>query len=99
MREYSFLGDRETCRLLKSKVPIVKWCTTVSRESVEPHPDMSKLREELKFDYGKFDYVINDGKPVLLDANKTTGFTRGNRRPQDDEALHYLASGIHHYFR
>jgi len=98
MREYSFFGDKESGRLLKSRLPIVKWSTIVSREPVEPHPEMSRLRGELKFDYGKFDYVIHNGKPVLLDANKTTGFTRGNRSPQDDKALRYLASGIHYYF-
>jgi hypothetical protein len=28
-------------------------------------------RERMGFDYGKFDFVVNDGKAVLFDANRT----------------------------
>ena len=30
-------------------------------------------RRDLGFDYGKFDYVIHEGRAILLDANSTPG--------------------------
>jgi hypothetical protein len=56
-----------------------------------------QARKRLNFDYGKFDYVVHDGQPVLLDANKTTGADRictqelNARRRQ-------RADGIYSYF-
>jgi hypothetical protein len=32
---------------------------------------LRQIRRELKFDFGKFDYTIVDGQPVLFDANRT----------------------------
>jgi hypothetical protein len=49
-------------------------------------------RERLGFDFGKFDFVIHDGRPILLDANKTPS------TPADSPAVAplyaYLAEGI-----
>jgi len=33
-------------------------------------------RRKLGFDYGKFDFVVHEGRAVLLDANKTPGRAR-----------------------
>ena len=33
--------------------------------------ELRQIRRELKFDYGKFDYTMVDGRPVLFDANRT----------------------------
>ena len=48
---------------------------------------------ELAFDYGKFDYVLHDGRVVLLDINKTPGESRVIR-PAVMARLRHLASGI-----
>jgi hypothetical protein len=32
---------------------------------------MRQRRRELGFDFGKLDFVLRDGKAVLLDANRT----------------------------
>lgn len=70
-----FLGDQISCGRLKAKNPIVKDDTLIDLErNVEPHPDILALRKKLKFDYGKFDYVIHQGDAILLDANKTVGW-------------------------
>lgn len=72
-----FLGDKMKCSLVKSKHPIVNSeSAEVIEYDVQPDPDILDLREKLGFDYGKFDYVINNGKAVLLDANKTVGNAR-----------------------
>ena len=73
VRHYEFLGDCATCTRLAALDPIVKDQTVVRIEDVEPHPEIVQARESLNFDYGKFDYVVHNGRAVLLDANKTTG--------------------------
>jgi hypothetical protein len=73
VRHYEFLGDRSTCTRLAAMDPIVKDQTVIRVEEVDPHPEIVQARKRLNFDYGKFDYVVYNGRPVLLDANKTTG--------------------------
>jgi len=76
LRSFSFLGNHGICTLRKSRHPIVNLSTTIHREVVDVHPEIMKLTQALGFEYGKFDYVIHDGVPVLLDANKTPGAAR-----------------------
>ncbi len=37
----------------------------------DPPPELEEFREVNGFDFGKFDYVEHDGRPILLDINKT----------------------------
>ena len=97
VRNYEFLGDCVTCTRLASTDPIVKDQTVARVEEIEPHPEIVEARRRLKFDYGKFDYVIHDGKPILLDANKTTGADR-IRTPQLNARRRHRANGIYSYF-
>ncbi len=95
LRSFSFLGSSGVCTLRKAKHPIVNLPSTVHREVVEVHPEILQLKRSLGFDYGKFDYVIHEGVPVLLDANKTPGSGR--------DASYFAicaqwARGIHSYF-
>jgi hypothetical protein len=98
VRYYQFLGDRATCERVSSHQPIVKDSSTVKRERVDVHPEIERLRQELNFDYGKFDYVMHEGHPVLLDINKTTGSVK--KVTPDIEAMRrHRAAGIYSYFR
>lgn len=98
VRYYQFLGNRHTCERLSSPQPVVKDYSRVKRERVDVHPEIERLRHELNFDYGKFDYVIYEGQPVLLDINKTTGAAK--KVTSDIEALRrHRAEGIYSYFR
>jgi hypothetical protein len=65
---------------------------------VEPHPEIVQARESLNFDYGKFDYVVHNGRAVLLDANKTTGADRVSSRELNARRRH-RANGIYSYLR
>jgi len=73
LRIYHFLGNRGVCILWKSGNPVVNSSTVIKRQKVEVHPEIVSLTKSMGFDYGKFDYVMHDDKPVLLDANKTPG--------------------------
>jgi hypothetical protein len=93
-RVYHFLGDRSVCILRKSKHPIINASNAVSRTQIDVHPDIVALARKLKFDYGKFDYVLHDGEPLLLDANKTPGAVN---TPAFSEMCREWAKGIRSY--
>jgi hypothetical protein len=97
VRTYQFLGDRWTCARLSSPEPIVNDHTETRSEPVEPHPDIARLRHTLGFDYGKFDYVMHAGEPVLLDANKTTNVS-AVVTPELEAMRRHRAMGLYSYF-
>jgi hypothetical protein len=97
VRHYEFLGDCATCTRLAASDPIVKDQTVVRIEEVDVHPEIVEAQNRLNFDYGKFDYVVHNGRPVLLDANKTTGADRVSSRQLDARRRH-RANGIYSYF-
>ena len=75
LRTWVFLGDRETNSLSYSREPVVKAANIVRREVVSEVPEeLRKTRREMGFDFGKFDYAIEDGKVVLYDVNRTPSF-------------------------
>ena len=73
MHQWYFLGDRDCVSTFLASTPVVKLSTVVERLPLhtEVPDEMRRRRTALKFDYGKFDYVVADGKPILLDANRT----------------------------
>jgi hypothetical protein len=75
-RFWVFCGDRERCTRYVSPQSLVKGDDTIRSEPVPVPHELRALRRQLGFDYGKFDFVVHDGKAVLLDANKTPGRAR-----------------------
>ena len=71
---YLFFGDCHECFRLGSPKPVVKGKSIISREQIKPHPEIIKLRKQFNLDFGKLDYCMNQGKPVLLDVNKIVGY-------------------------
>ncbi len=71
LRVWTFLGDRERCTRYVGREPIVKAADFVSRVPCEVPDVIRAERKRLGFDYGKFDFVVHDGRAVLLDANST----------------------------
>ncbi|MDX8452765.1 hypothetical protein RFM98_08355 [Mesorhizobium sp. VK9D] len=75
-RFWLFCGERERCTRHVSPQNLVKGEDTIRREPVPVPDELRALRRELGFDYGKFDFVMHEGRAVLLDANKTPGRVR-----------------------
>jgi hypothetical protein len=101
-RVYQFLGNSWICLRIGSRCPIVKAKNSVSVERVEPHPIVDEWRKKLDMDYGKFDYVMVDGQPVLFDANKTIGASSSGMNElisseQVESNRRTLAEGIYAY--
>jgi hypothetical protein len=74
LRSYVFFGARGYNYLKKSPHPIVKAARVVHREPAPVPDSILETRKRLGFDYGKFDYVIREGRAVLLDTNQTPTF-------------------------
>jgi len=97
LRTWVFLGDRETNSLSYSPSPIIKGANVVRREAVDEVPaELRKIRAEMGFDYGKFDYGIVDGRVVLYDANRTPTLGRF-KREEILPRLEFLAEGIRYF--
>lgn len=73
LREYVFLGDLHYENIERSAGEIIIEDEHVSCLPFTPHPRLLELRQALNLDYGKIDYVMNDGVPFVFDANKTLG--------------------------
>jgi hypothetical protein len=71
MRTWVFLGAAERCNRFLSKKAIVKGSNVIAKEPCTVPDEIRWARTRLGFDYGKFDFVIHQGKPILLDANRT----------------------------
>ncbi|WP_460273539.1 hypothetical protein [Celeribacter sp. ULVN23_4] len=82
LRGWLFFGSASYGYRLIATDPLVKVRTMVRYEYLdEVPPELERLRKEMNFDFGKFDYVMHDGRAVLLDANKTPSFA-GDRRSE-----------------
>lgn len=73
LREYIFLADVHFESLERSASEIITDDEHISCRQFDPHPRLLNLRRLLKLDYGKIDYVMEDGIPFIFDANKTLG--------------------------
>ena len=73
IRTWVFMGSRERCTYQLATDPIVKADKVIRYEACEVPEELRAMREKLNFDFGKFDFVMHDGKPILLDTNRTPG--------------------------
>ncbi len=73
LRMCILFGDYKSCRRFSSTSPLVKATSSNQIVQIKPHPITETWRKKFKLDYGKLDYVIHQGQPVLIDVNKTIG--------------------------
>ncbi len=103
IRTWVFLGDRERCTRYVGSHPIVKAGNVVAREPAPVPDEIRRERQRLGFDYGKFDFVVCDGQPILFDANRTPSAPPAAGTPEAAEALTAstvdLARGIDAWLR
>ena len=92
VRAWVFCGDRERCTRYRGTHPIVKSATIIAHEPAPVPEELRAERERLGFDYGKFDFVVRDGRAILLDANRTPSAPPPN--PEIDASNARLAGGL-----
>lgn len=97
LRQWIFLGRQEISFVSLSRHPVVKANRIVAREPLDEIPEaLRERRRRLGFDFGKFDYAVVNGQPVLYDANRTP-VGRAERVASD--AIVRLAGGIETWLR
>lgn len=94
-RHWLFLGSGEITRRTVSPDPMVKFRGVMERTSDAVPAELRRIREEMGFDYGKFDYGIVDGEVALYDVNRTPGAATDPHL--HDETVDALAPGIRNY--
>lgn len=95
LRTWLFFGPREYGVRMFSRNPVVKAGGITRYEYIDDFPDsLRKVRDELKVDFGKFDYVMVNGEAVLLDVNKTPSMTMANPSSGHSPNMLKLASGL-----
>lgn len=72
-RAWGFCGAAERSTRILSDQPIVKNANATGMVFCEVPEALRARRAQLGIDYGKIDYVMHDGEPVILDVNKTPG--------------------------
>lgn len=83
LRGWQFFGDAGYGYRLWATDPFVKTATMVRYDyDEEPPPAIRARRAELRFDFGKFDYVMRDGEAVLFDTNKTPALSGTQETPR-----------------
>ena len=97
VRAWVFFGDRERCTRYRGTHPIVKSATIVAHEPAPVPDELRAERERLGFDYGKFDFVVRDGRAILLDANRTPSAPPPT--PEMEASNAWLAGGIESLLR
>ncbi len=75
-RTWVFMGSHERCTRFVTPKLIGKAADALRFEPIEVPKELRAERERLGFDFGKFDWVMHDGAPILLDANRTPGTAR-----------------------
>lgn len=93
MNAWVFMGPRERCTRLVTPTAIGKATDVIRYEPVQVPDALRAERERLGFDYGKFDFVMHDGEPVLLDANRTPG-TAVSIQEHTKKGARNLAEGL-----
>jgi hypothetical protein len=98
LRQHTFFGRAEVNTLAFSHDPIVKSGTIVKREILPEAPaEIREMRKALGFDFGKFDYVLHNGRVVLFDTNRTPTYNPANRAGSVKALISCLANGIHDF--
>ena len=92
MRAWVFCGDRERCTRYRGTHPIVKAGNIVVHEPAPVPDELRAERERLGFDYGKFDFVVREGRAILFDANRTPSAPPPS--PAIESSNAHLAGGL-----
>jgi hypothetical protein len=91
-RHWIFFGAQEVTRRSRSRQPIVKFDGVIERTRDSVPAELRAIRQQLGFDYGKFDYGIVNGRVVLYDVNRTPGAVADARAHA--ETVECLSEGL-----
>lgn len=84
LRSWLFFGNRGYLFRLFSHDKVIKVKNTVHYEFLdsEPPPELVDFRRKHQIDFGKLDYVVIDGKAIVVDLNKTPTMGSDPNKPR-----------------
>ena len=96
LHQWFFLGDRSYATTMLSSEPMVKWANSTREELWHQNvpENLWRRRRELGFDFGKFDYIVQDGEAMLLDANPTPHYVISELTLESQWVAGVLGAGV-----
>lgn len=90
--QWHFLGSGSLVVTFLGPTPFVRFRQQVARLPFHNDipPEIRRRREELGFDYAKFDYLVTEQGPKLLDANRTPWM----EMPVEEPRMAAMARGL-----
>lgn len=76
LREYFFFGDQHYLNAELGESAVITAGQGIDSELVNVPKELLALRKQLGMDFGKFDFVMVDGRAVIYDVNKTPAIRR-----------------------
>lgn len=94
LRSYAFFGNEGCAVRTRASCPVVKGAVGSDIEFVPVDAAIIAAREELGFDYGKFDYTIHNGEAILFDTNTTPTFGKAYPDAVRSKIVSQLSRGV-----
>ena len=98
LKMWVFLGDHGIYYQAVSTEPVIKSQNLIRREFLDVNDvpeSIREIRSKLGFDYGKFDFAMYTGKPVLYDVNRTPGGPKSAlNRESIERSYQVLSAGL-----
>lgn len=96
IRMWDFCGERGHVATMLSPTPFVKLVNCVAYPPIEDSPPeaVRQRRRELGIEYGKIDYLMHEGEPVVLDVNPTPHYGNTEINERNLWIIRNLAAGL-----
>lgn len=98
LKVWVFFGDRGIYYQCVSDEPVIKSHNLIRREFLDVNEVPEAIRKErarMGFDYGKFDFAIHEGEPVLYDVNRTPGGPKQSLKSETaEQSYRVLSAGL-----
>jgi len=96
-----FLGDADVAFSVWKAESVVR--AYLEEQCSPPHShvpeEVRRVREALRLDFGKLDYLVHDGRAEVIDASRTPNAGERIALPQRGEICQKLAAGLESYFK
>ena len=103
LKVWVFFGDQGIYYQCVASEPVIKSHNLIRREFLDVKDVPESIREKramLGFDYGKFDFALFEGQPVLYDVNRTPGGPKGVTNSETIErSYRILGAGLDSFTR